>query len=135
MCLLRRSKSSISQCTKVAETGERRRILSEKRLCFNCTGGKHRADECKSRLRCQRCSRKHHTSICSARENEFNPLLVAAGMPNRARDISCCSCRGRGCEMSSIVRYGRGKFYASAALLNRISRESVPKRSGKSRCC
>ena len=69
-------------CTKVTETGERRRILSEKRLCYNCTGGKHRADECKSRLRCQKCSCKHHTSICSTRENDFNPLLVAAGLPN-----------------------------------------------------
>ena len=71
-------------CTKVIETGERRKILLDKRLCYNCTGGKHRADECRSRLRCQKCSRKHHTSICSTstRENEFNPLLVAAGMPN-----------------------------------------------------
>ncbi|KAK2557012.1 hypothetical protein P5673_020859, partial [Acropora cervicornis] len=51
------------KCTKVTETGERRRILSEKRLCYNCTGGNHRADDCKSRLRCQKCSCKHHTSI------------------------------------------------------------------------
>ena len=108
-------------CTKVAETGERRRILSEKRLCFNCTGGKHRADECKSRLRCQRCSRKHHTSICSARENEFNPLLVAAGMPNARVTYPAVVVQVEGVKCGALLDTGAGSSYASAALLNRIS--------------
>ena len=34
------------QCKSVTDTNERRKIPSEKKLCFNCTGGKHRASEC-----------------------------------------------------------------------------------------
>ena len=108
-------------CTKVTETGERRRILSEKRLCYNCTGGKHRADECKSRLRCQKCSRKHHTSICSTRENDFNPLLVAAGMPNARVTYPVVVVEVEGVKCRALLDTGAGSSYASAALLNRIS--------------
>ena len=56
-------------CTKVTSVHERQKILSEKKLCFNCTGTRHRADECKSKLRCQICDRKHHTSICHKQES------------------------------------------------------------------
>ena len=35
-----------SECKTVAKVSERRLILSQKRLCFNCTGSKHRASEC-----------------------------------------------------------------------------------------
>ena len=38
-------------CTKVTSVHERQKILSEKKLCFNCTGTRHRADECRSKLR------------------------------------------------------------------------------------
>ena len=108
-------------CTKVTETGERHRILSEKRLCYNCTGGKHRADECKSRLRCQKCSRKHHTSICSTRENDFNPLLIAAGMPNARVTYTVVVVEVEGVKCRALLDTGTGSSYASAALLNRIS--------------
>ena len=35
-----------SECKTVAKVSERRLILLQKRLCFNCTGSKHRATEC-----------------------------------------------------------------------------------------
>ena len=107
-------------CTKVTETGKRRRILAEKRLCFNCTGGKYRADECKSRLRRQKCSRKHHTSICNARENDFNPLLVAAEMPNARVTYPVVVVEVEGVKCRALLDTGAGSSYASAALLNRI---------------
>ena len=68
-------------CTKVTSVYERQKIISEKKLCFNCTSTRHHADECKSKLRCQICDRKHHTSICHKQENQANPLLVATGIP------------------------------------------------------
>ena len=116
-------------CTKVIETGERRKILLDKRLCYNCTGGKHRADECRSRLRCQKCSRKHHTSICSTstRENEFNPLLVAAGMPNTRVTYPVVVVQVGGLKCRALLDTGAGSSYASAALLNRISTEKRTK--------
>ena len=53
-----------NECTKVETVSERRQILAKHRLCFNCTGGKHRAAECPSKNSCQQCDRRHHTSIC-----------------------------------------------------------------------
>ncbi|XP_066028534.1 myosin-6-like [Pocillopora verrucosa] len=51
-------------CDKFVTVGDRRKQLGLKQLCFNCTGSRHRASECKCRSGCQICSRRHHTSIC-----------------------------------------------------------------------
>ena len=56
-----------NECTKVKAVSERRQILTKLRLCFNCTGGNHRAAECPSKNSCQQCDRRHHTSICDRR--------------------------------------------------------------------
>ena len=53
-----------SECELVNETPERRLILSKKKLCFNCTGPKHRASDCCSNKTSANCKLKHHTSIC-----------------------------------------------------------------------
>ena len=39
----------------------------QKQLCFNCQGN-HQVATCRSRRRCRRCNRKHHTSICDQQE-------------------------------------------------------------------
>ena len=62
-----------SECELVSETPERRLILSKKKLCFNCTGPKHRASDCRSNKTCANCKGKHHTSIC---EKTSNVLLT-----------------------------------------------------------
>ena len=36
-----------AECDKIKRLAERKRLLSDKKLCFNCTGGKHRATECR----------------------------------------------------------------------------------------
>lgn len=41
--------------------------MKEKHLCFNCLG-KHPVAKCNSSKRCQNCKRKHHTTICSRRQ-------------------------------------------------------------------
>ena len=51
-------------CRKVATLNERKRILSSKRLCFDCAAGRHRAGDCRSRSVCAKCGQRHHTSIC-----------------------------------------------------------------------
>ena len=53
-------------CPNVVRSGDRKKYLSERRLCFNCTGAEHRASECRSRSSCSKCKRRHHTSICDA---------------------------------------------------------------------
>ncbi|XP_061184416.1 uncharacterized protein LOC133192421 [Saccostrea echinata] len=50
-------------CKKVTDVSARFDILKRKKLCFNCLGN-HRASDCKSRNRCKKCQKKHHTSIC-----------------------------------------------------------------------
>ena len=48
-------------CDKIVGVAQRKKHLSEKRLCFNCTGTKHRAAECRIVRSCQKCSGRHHT--------------------------------------------------------------------------
>ena len=53
-----------SDCKTEKTVSERRKILSDKKLCFSCTGAKHRAAECRSAKIYLKCKSKHHTSIC-----------------------------------------------------------------------
>ena len=55
-------------CDNVQNIDERKKILDDKRLCFNCTGAKYQASDCKSRNTCRICNGKHHTSICDWKE-------------------------------------------------------------------
>lgn len=53
-----------SECQKVTSIDERKRILAQKRICFNCATPNHHASECFSKATCQTCRKRHHTSIC-----------------------------------------------------------------------
>ena len=44
---------------------ETKKILMEKRLCFNCTSKQHRGSDCQSKRTCSTCNERHHSSICS----------------------------------------------------------------------
>lgn len=52
------------ECPRITTVDERKKLLAQRKLCFNCTGARHRASECKSNINCQKCNSKHHTSIC-----------------------------------------------------------------------
>ena len=106
-------------CEEISGVEERRKILYEKRLCFNCTGARHRADECKSKLRCQICNRKHHTSLCQ--ENNADTLLVATGIPTTRVTYPVVLVEVQGIKCRALLDTGAGSSYASAALLDRIS--------------
>lgn len=107
-------------CTKVTSVYERQKIISEKKLCFNCTSTRHHADECKSKLRCQICDRKHHTSICHKQENQANPLLVATGIPTGNVTYPVVVVEVEGIKCRTLSDTGAGRSYTSAALLDRI---------------
>ena len=70
------SKRKSSECDKVFDVAEKWKHLSSKKLCFNCTGKKHRASECHSKRGCQICSGKHHTPICDKTPDK---MLTATG--------------------------------------------------------
>ena len=92
---------------------------------------------------CQKCSRKHHTSICGTRENDFNPLLVAAGMPNARVTYPAVVVEVEGVKCRALLDTGSGKFLriCSAVKPNfhkktyQRGQENRTERSGKSRCC
>lgn len=57
-------------CKTVVTVDDRKKVLSNKRLWYNCTGSKHIADDCSL---CQICQRRHHTSICnSVNDSDYN---------------------------------------------------------------
>ena len=74
-------------CKTVVTVDDRKKVLSNKRLCFNCTGSKHKADDCKSRSLCQICQRRHHTSICNSVTNQ----LMTATTSEKAKEIKSAS--------------------------------------------
>lgn len=73
------------ECENVTSPAERRRILQNKRLCFNCTGAQHSASQCRSRASCVHCKQRHHSSICDRRN----------WTPNSEQRRSCSNCNSR----------------------------------------
>ena len=50
-------------CPKVTNLKERKQIIKERRLCFNCLGT-HKIANCRSDKNCKTCGKRHNTSIC-----------------------------------------------------------------------
>ena len=50
-------------CTKVSRVADRREILKNSKLCYNCTGKEHTATKCRSR-NCTKCGQRHLTYQC-----------------------------------------------------------------------
>ena len=110
-----------SECKTVAKVLERRLILSQKRLCFNCTGSKHRASECRSTKTCLTCKEKHHTSISEKGSNMLltsNTNLVT--YPVLVIEAESVKCR-------ALIHTGAGSSYASSKLLNKINKKPIPR--------
>ena len=70
-------------CTHLTTLDERIRFLVQKGMCFNFTGTKHRVAVCRSRSRCQKCGKRHHTSICT----QGDQMLTAAANGNKKRVV------------------------------------------------
>ena len=101
---------------------ERKKILATKRLCFNCTGARHRASECRSTSGCQRCKQKHHTSICMMKDK-----LLATEQGSKPVVYPIVNVNVEGIECRALLDTGAGSSYASAALLDRLPKRSQSK--------
>ena len=55
---------SSMNCPSVTDIATRKQILKTSWRCFNCLHRNQMSRDCKSSSKCQRCKRKHHTSIC-----------------------------------------------------------------------
>ena len=55
---------SPSNCRRVTNIDERKRLIREGGRCFNCLRKGHIGRDCHSSSRCNNCNGRHHTSIC-----------------------------------------------------------------------
>ncbi|XP_028415664.1 uncharacterized protein LOC114539027 [Dendronephthya gigantea] len=115
-------------CPKLVTSAERKKYLSDKRLCFNCTGADHRASDCRSRFACTKCKRRHHTSICDAPGDTKPPaapsndtlLNTATCASNRSVVYPVVVVNINGVKCRALIDTGAGSSYASSALLDKI---------------
>ena len=114
-----------TDCEQVKTTEDRRKILSQKKLCFNCTGEKHRANDCRSKLSCRICQKKHHTSICDRREN--NQLLTATESRQVIHPVVVVKVQGITCR--ALLDTGASNSYMSSTLVDMINKEPVRQES------
>ena len=107
-------------CPTVTTPQARRKLLSEKKLCFNCTGCSHRASECKSKQTCQNCNRRHHTSICDQSET----ILTAthhSGDHQVIYPVVLVEVDGIRCR--ALLDTGAGNSYASSKLVEQLHKK------------
>lgn len=110
-------------CSVVASVDQRKRQLAEKKLCFNCTGPKHHAADCKSVHKCQKCNSKHHSSICTKKDQ----LLTASVSSDGPLVYPVVVVNVEGIKCRAFLDTGAGNSYASAALLDLLPSRSPKK--------
>ena len=121
-----------AECKKVVTVADRRKILGDKQLCFNCTGQRHKAADCRSQQVCQHCKRRHHSSICNKKMDdqgkgakEPEQMLVAKGENKVIYPVVMVKADGITCR--ALLDTGAGSSYASGALLDRLQKRPVRK--------
>ena len=109
-----------TNCPKVTAVGDRKRILSQKQLCFNCTGDRHRAESCRSRG-CHNCQRKHHTSICDQTNNSSVGRFLTAQDKGTGKVVyPVVAVEVNGVKCRALLDTGAGSSYASSAILDHL---------------
>ncbi|VDI51319.1 Hypothetical predicted protein [Mytilus galloprovincialis] len=68
-CIYCKQSHSSLECTTVVDREKRFSIIKQKKVCYNCFGS-HKVSECRSRFRCRKCDKKHHTSLCDSNKNQ-----------------------------------------------------------------
>ena len=105
-----------ADCPRVSTLDERKKILEEKKLCFNCTGPRHRAADCVSKMSCELCSRRHHTSICNDQLLKGESVMSSRGDDRVVYPAAVVKIGGIECR--ALLDSGASSCYASANLLD-----------------
>ena len=116
MCLQQKSDHKSADCQPVKTTLERRKLLSEKKLCFNCTKPKHPAADSRSSKTCQICKNKHHTSICDKSWSTSTEPLLNTTENNAIYPVAIVKAKGVKCR--TLLDIGSGSSCASEGLLD-----------------
>lgn len=62
-CAFCGAEHSANSCNQVPSVEERRKIVLQKHLCYNCLSSKHQKKDCRSKVVCKTCQMKHHSSL------------------------------------------------------------------------
>ena len=111
-----------TECKKVTKIHERREILKQKRLCFNCTGAGHRASDCPSKGSCRNCRGKHHTSVCDKLQPQADVLLIT-GEQGVVHPVIVVKVEGVVCR--ALLDTGAGSSYVSTRLIEKIGKKPI----------
>ena len=70
-CVLCKASHDIRKCPAFLKKSvqERKQVVGECRLCYNCLRLGHRILECKSKISCRDCGKRHHTLLHLERSN------------------------------------------------------------------
>ena len=76
-CCYCQQNHSPKDCMIVTQVEARKQILRKSGRCYGCLRTGHVSRECRSKSRCSRCNKRHHTSICSGESgtNKTEPQL------------------------------------------------------------
>ena len=106
---------------------QRKKIFLDKRLCFNCTGSRHRAEDCRSKSTCQNCHARHHTSLCD-RVQAREPGMTANNIGNTAVIHPVVVVKIGGYKFRALLDRGTSHSYASSTAIDLIN--ARPKSTG-----
>ena len=126
----------ISDCTEVKDRifqTEDRKIMSSKKLCFNCLKYENRAADCPG-ITCFKCNRKHHTSLCINNHKTTSATNIKRQkkrwwlhLEKRAFTIPYCPIvilNASGILCRTLADTETGSSYDSATLINCIGTSS-----------
>ena len=105
-------------CDKMVDVASRKKELAAKKRCFNCTGLKHRASECRSLSTCLKCKAKHHTSICDQAPKQ---IMLATSKGRVIYPVVVVMVDGVKCR--ALLDTGAGSSYISSGLVKLIGKK------------
>ncbi|XP_047143059.1 uncharacterized protein LOC124817258 [Hydra vulgaris] len=77
-CLFCEQPHKSQNCRSITNIQSRKKIISDKKLCFKCLESGHISKQCLSRIKCFKCGRHHHSALCIDTQN-FNLQNQAVG--------------------------------------------------------
>ena len=103
---------------------ERKQLLTKKWLCFNCAIGNHRAVECPSKSTCQKCGKRHHTSICDTAEKKDREQVLTTNQSSES-GLPVIIIKVNEVKYRALIDTGSGGSYISAKLVNILKAKPV----------
>ena len=104
--------------TRLKRGADRRGYLSDKKVCFNRTGTRHRSVEYRCTTIRRRCNGKHNNSICDKLSNQ---LMLAIGEGRAQYPVVVVEVDGIRC--SALLNIEAGSSDASAVLISKRNRK------------